>query len=352
MTPALITLSFAISILVLVLAGKLFLRSAARGLEKLAIVIFLGLFSFQTLLLVFQLNAWGSLPQEIRPYLAALLAPCCFWALTLLARKEGTFKLIDLAHMLPFAFNALEVISFDYSLIGIQLLYAGLMINLVFDPRLNKRGPLKVTVLLLALLFAAFAVSDLLIAIETESGSELGESMFLFVSLFMIYSLLVFLTAVAQVNPSLIQQILSDIQFIANKPLLRESNKTAGEVSVQFQSIEKALKTHEYYLEEGFDLGYLAECLGLSTRNLSTIINQAAHKNFSAYINDLKIDKAKTLLTDPTSERLSVTQIMFDSGFVTKSSFNREFSSRTHMSPSQYRKSAAQKNEERRDKPK
>ncbi|WP_166418724.1 helix-turn-helix domain-containing protein [Cochlodiniinecator piscidefendens] len=68
-------------------------------------------------------------------------------------------------------------------------------------------------------------------------------------------------------------------------------------------------------------------------KRLSSAINRATGGNVSRYINSWRIRHACKLIEDGTS----VTVAMQDSGFNTKSNFNREFLRKTGVSPSQWK---------------
>uniref|UniRef100_UPI002897E263 helix-turn-helix domain-containing protein n=1 Tax=Rhizobium rhizoryzae TaxID=451876 RepID=UPI002897E263 len=70
-------------------------------------------------------------------------------------------------------------------------------------------------------------------------------------------------------------------------------------------------------------------------------VNRTLGQNISQVVNGYRIGEAQHLLSE--TDR-SITAIMFDSGFYTKSNFNREFTRITGMTPSDYRRSAGRSN--------
>ncbi|MCU0902452.1 MAG: AraC family transcriptional regulator [Tabrizicola sp.] len=86
------------------------------------------------------------------------------------------------------------------------------------------------------------------------------------------------------------------------------------------------------YLDPDLTLARLARKLSLPAKHLSVAINRGTGENVSRYINRLRVDEACRLLRGGAS----VTVAMLESGFNTKSNFNREFLRVTGQSPSQW----------------
>ena len=86
---------------------------------------------------------------------------------------------------------------------------------------------------------------------------------------------------------------------------------------------------------ESIHLDSVADALSISKYHIIRIFREKLNTTFQAYINRLRIEKAKQLLTD-TSD--SITEISIKTGYNTIRSFNRAFLADTGLSPSQYRK--------------
>ncbi|MGB2146770.1 MAG: helix-turn-helix domain-containing protein, partial [Vibrio toranzoniae] len=95
------------------------------------------------------------------------------------------------------------------------------------------------------------------------------------------------------------------------------------------------------YLDPELTLSKLTRKLGIPAKQISIAVNQVHKKNISKLINKYRIDHAKHALI--TSQD-TITQVFMNSGFQTKSNFNREFSTMTGMTPSEYRKSKEKHN--------
>lgn len=82
----------------------------------------------------------------------------------------------------------------------------------------------------------------------------------------------------------------------------------------------------------------IAEELNISSNYLSQIINQKNIK-FSTYINNLRIRKAKEMLSDETFSKYTITSIGLEAGFNSKASFYRAFKTYTGQTPVEFRDS-------------
>ncbi len=103
-------------------------------------------------------------------------------------------------------------------------------------------------------------------------------------------------------------------------------------------AVEALMTTRRAYRDVELNLDRLARKLGIPARQISTAINRATGKNVSQYVNEYRIAEACALLAE--TDR-TVTEIMFDAGFQTKSNFNREFRRVTDMSPLEWRERKA-----------
>ena len=85
----------------------------------------------------------------------------------------------------------------------------------------------------------------------------------------------------------------------------------------------------------GLTLTRLARRAGLPARSVSNAVNRVHGRNVSQYINDIRIEEACRLLRETD---VSVTQAIYESGFQTKSNFNREFLRVTGSTPREWRR--------------
>ena len=109
---------------------------------------------------------------------------------------------------------------------------------------------------------------------------------------------------------------------------------------LSFQGIQhpSALKKAEYFILENFNrkisLEEIAKVSGFSSPYFSTMFKEEMGENLSSYLNRLRVEKAKALLTDT---KLSLNKIARSSGFEDQSWFSKIFKAYTGMSPGKFR---------------
>lgn len=100
-----------------------------------------------------------------------------------------------------------------------------------------------------------------------------------------------------------------------------------------FDRLTAHMSAKRPYLDPDLTLERLARQIRVPAKQLSAAINRQTGENVSRYVNALRIDAAARAL----SGGASVTQAMLDSGFNTKSNFNREFLRVKGQTPSAWR---------------
>jgi len=108
-------------------------------------------------------------------------------------------------------------------------------------------------------------------------------------------------------------------------------------------NFRKILKDEESFLNPMFGLEDFAKRLNYSPNHLSKLIKENTNGSFVDLMNELKVNKAKELLTRKDFNQYTVVAIGLESGFNSKSSFYSVFKSLTGESPSEFKK-GVQKN--------
>ncbi|HEX8023841.1 helix-turn-helix domain-containing protein, partial [Mucilaginibacter sp.] len=101
--------------------------------------------------------------------------------------------------------------------------------------------------------------------------------------------------------------------------------------------LKKVLKANLYYLDPELNLRSLAEKLSLYPNELSRIINTVLKKSFSDFINEYRVVEVSRKMQDPAYDHITLLGIAFESGFNSKTTFNRTFKQMTGKSPAEYK---------------
>lgn len=137
--------------------------------------------------------------------------------------------------------------------------------------------------------------------------------------------------------------------LLAERIEIRETinKKTTKPFVDNYKKIEKFTEIENYiletscFLEPTLSLTSLAENLKISNSLLSQIINQGSGCNFSDYINQLRVSKAKEFLKDAAFQNYTIESIGLECGFNSKSTFYAAFKKFTNLTPVEFRKQSS-----------
>jgi len=107
---------------------------------------------------------------------------------------------------------------------------------------------------------------------------------------------------------------------------------------VYFRRIDEAIDSMQLYLDPDLSLHNIAQTVKLSDRVVSQTIKQIVEMNFADYINIKRIEYAKETLRNTISSEKNILEVLYESGFNSKSVFNTQFKKHTGQSPTYYRK--------------
>ncbi|MFZ1519745.1 MAG: AraC family transcriptional regulator [Ignavibacteriaceae bacterium] len=96
------------------------------------------------------------------------------------------------------------------------------------------------------------------------------------------------------------------------------------------------MQSEKLYKNPTLTLSELARRLDVQSNHLSQIINSIEKKNFFDYINSLRIEEFKSIVTFPENRKFTLLYLALECGFNSKTSFNRNFKKVTNLSPSEY----------------
>ena len=128
-------------------------------------------------------------------------------------------------------------------------------------------------------------------------------------------------------------------QPLSSRPLAAaqsdEAPETAETALELLRKMDAAIAERKLYRDPELSLDKLSRKLVISSRHISSAVNSQRAMNVSQYINMFRVAEAAHLLLN---DKATITEILYEVGFNTKSNFNREFQRIVGMSPSEFRK--------------
>lgn len=109
------------------------------------------------------------------------------------------------------------------------------------------------------------------------------------------------------------------------------------DISAKMAAINRVMGEGKRYRDELLDLATLADEIGLTSHQLSELLNSQMGQSFPRFINQYRIEEAKSLLV--ADRKRPVLEIAMAVGFNSSSSFYSAFKSLEGVTPGQYRKS-------------
>jgi len=125
---------------------------------------------------------------------------------------------------------------------------------------------------------------------------------------------------------------------IEEKQKYMHSRLTQSDKDRYLKRLQSYILKEKSYLNPLLTINKLGRAISISPRDLSQIINESLGVNFFEYVNSYRIKEAKRYLTDSSNRNRSILDVLLDSGFNSKSVFNRVFKKQTGMTPSAFKK--------------
>lgn len=283
---------------------------------------------------------------QILSAFSLLWAPSLFLYAEALTKKKEKPSKLDILHTIPFLtvllyfsaqlFCHLPKIQFGillntqvivYNIVGIIILiryHYRVKENFSNDESKTRKW---VAVALIGYMVACFTPSVLSLLNVVPNPSSVLKNVIEFLP-FLIFFNILFVNAVE--NPVVVHELPNEERY-------KGSNLSDNLAQEYLKKLDHTVEKEKCYLEPELSLGNLSEISGIPSRYLSQIINQYKGKTFYDYINGLRVKHACNLLIN--DERKTVLEILYESGFNSKTSFNTSFKKHTGQSPSEYKAS-------------
>jgi AraC-like DNA-binding protein len=120
---------------------------------------------------------------------------------------------------------------------------------------------------------------------------------------------------------------------------LRSIELSADAAKQLDEKLQELVKNHKPHLDEDISLPKLASLLGVTTHQLSELLNIHKSTSFYDFLNDLRYQESLHFLEVNESE-LTIADIAYRSGFNNRNTFYKVFKEKTGLTPSQYKKSS------------
>ena len=348
-----LNLNTIVSFLCLLMAAHLFWQRSYYQLPlKLLAFCFLTL-GLQALFLGLTVSSSiKNVSAALQPAMPLLFAPVSYLLFQSARNSKFQLRSIHLLNLIPATLVFVLMLTkelmglVDYLVLGTLFIYAVLLSHMLIKGskqfELSYRGniasnaPLHKTVYLWLLVFTSYAwfsfLSDALIFLEIRAGKETIESIALLLTIAFKLLIITFTMFFALQKSPYFDWVYVALAAINEKDKAPELEQHYAQIITAF---EELIQDHTAYTQEVLSLKAMADRLGVPVRLFSNAINHQYGESYSKYMNRLRVKFAEKLLRD--NPDLSIIAVMYDSGFRTKSSFNREFKAINGISPTMFR---------------
>jgi AraC-like DNA-binding protein len=116
------------------------------------------------------------------------------------------------------------------------------------------------------------------------------------------------------------------------------SRLTQHEIQDHIERINQLMTMEKIYLNENLNLKEFALQLKADPNLISFILNNHLNSNFYDFVNRYRIEEVKNKLNNPQYKHLTLLGIALESGFNSKTTFNRVFKQATGITPTEFQK--------------
>ncbi len=292
---------------------------------------------------------WNVQLVRLNNSLGFLYGPLIWFYVNGLIRKDRKFKQVELIHFLPFFVS----VTLVYHAIGTSYIGPAIVIQtsiyllLSIKAIISHEHALKITnaridgVSLSWLIQFIIGIS-VIFAVDVYRNTIASPvySEFLFGLLVVLFIGFINLIVFKSLNHAERFLGISEEDFEtlrSKKAKYADNNLDWASLQEHADQIREFIETYKSYLDPDINLAQFAQKLNINARITSQVINVCFHTNFSDWINDYRLKYAQEQLIKNTSSEKNISQVLYESGFNSKSSFYSIFKTKTGMSPSEYR---------------
>ena len=288
-----------------------------------------------------------------------LLGPCIYLLAKSLSSTTYRISKLELIHFIPFIVRTAFFIPF-YTLSRDHKI--NIFQNLIYSGESHYGSQFYVFeclffLLLIGYIYASFriiqktSINDktlinlILLAVGLfASKSLLQFSAGLFFNVHFLFHLGIFVLAIASLIIYSISYflVIRTPESFFNTKQKYENNTLSDDIAKSIEKeIVKFVVEEENYLDSSISLKEISKNIGVSTNQISQVINSRMKLSFADYINIQRISKSKEMLIDPNFDHYSILAISQDSGFSNKATFYNAFKKHVGCTPKQYKTNKA-----------
>lgn len=337
-----IPVPFIVSMLLGILAVTLYVRFLAQAKFM---CVFLGLCALTTAMVGLRWTFNYHIFSILQPILASTI-PVIAWLIFSHSIASRRFRIVKhfigpllvtaCALVQPWLALPLdEVLTFIYIGYGIALIRYAHKDALLFNVVLGSWESVKKAESIAGWMLIFSALIDVFIALDFAFNQGHLALYILTAAHFILLPVLSIAVVFAGLNTPLVDDETSNLEPRSKTEADNAKAMTSEQARNITAKLDDKIRLESLYLDPELTLAKLTRKLGVPAKQISIAVNQVHQKNISRLINEYRIEHVKHALVATND---TVTQIFMNSGFQTKSNFNREFSRLTGMTPSEFRK--------------
>jgi len=278
-----------------------------------------------------------------------LLNPLLFFYIKAISNADYSLKIKEIVHFIPFiiisAFVAVLLygynikLKFNYTRFGIIIhtaIYVSLSIAYLKSKGISHRSFFKIRMENASDFMKFILVCYIMLWLINVQIFAIIK-FFTFAQWCAYVSSLYALTVFVIINSIAILVLIKPGIFEVKQKYIHSSLSENDKNSL-FNRLLDFMKTQRPYLEPNLSLKELSEMMEVPAKNISQIINEKQNQNFNDFINTFRIEESLLHLKDKEMPRKTILEILYASGFNSKSSFNLVFKRYTGCTPMEYRK--------------
>ena len=317
------------SALVLFIAYQFFLNNVNKS--KAAVIscalLLIAVVGIQVSHLGFFISDANPLQSQLYRFWLFLVAPMFFFFSRFILLPEAKIPSIMLLHFIPLLASFFLPVDIAIPLIFmVGSAYCLWLASMIYGLRAQrKRFNIEI------FFFGLFSVQAVVVLIFGFSIPYIDVTFFYLIYTNSIGLAFFLIVAALIVFPDLLAELAEVAKISYSATTLVDVN-----VHDKLSKLEKLMETPEVYQNEQLNLALLAEEAGLTSHQLSELINVHYGMGFSRFIRERRIDVAKRLLVEEPDA--SVLSISLETGFQSQSNFYAAFKEITGEPPGSYRK--------------